>query len=72
MSDPQWQVIVHRRVEKALRRLPKDLLIRIWRTIRALEDDPFPAGYKKLKGHENMFRVRVGTGGLSTRWKKMN
>lgn len=60
MSDPQWQVIVHRRAEKALRRLPKDLLKRIWRTIRALEDDPFPTGYIKLKGHENMYRVRVG------------
>jgi mRNA interferase RelE/StbE len=60
MSNGQWQVLIHRRVEKVLRRLPRDLLERIRKAIRALANDPRPRGYKKLAGHENLYRIRVG------------
>lgn len=60
MSNGQWQVLIHRRVEKVLRRLPRDLLERIRKAIRTLANDPRPRGYKKLSGHKNLYRIRVG------------
>ena len=55
----QWQIIVSRKAERALRRLPRDLLQRIRRAIDELETNPRPAGYKKLVGSD-FYRVRVG------------
>jgi len=60
MADSgQWQVLISRRAERVLRRLPRDLLLRIGSAIDALADDPYLAGCKKLTGHE-LYRVRVG------------
>lgn len=36
------------------------LFARIDRKILALSDNPRPAGCKKLKGHKNIYRIRVG------------
>jgi len=60
MSSGQWQVLIHRGAEKILRRLPKNLLERIRKAIHALANDPRPQGYKKLAGHETLYRIRVG------------
>jgi mRNA interferase RelE/StbE len=62
MSEPGqgWQIIIHRRAEKVMQRLPKDLLQRIWSAIRDLAQDPRLAGCKKLTGYDNLYRVRVG------------
>ena len=59
-TEQRWEVILHRRVERVLRRLPKDLLQRIDQAIQALATDPRPAGCKKLAGYDNLCRVRVG------------
>jgi mRNA interferase RelE/StbE len=62
MSEPGpgWQIIIHRRAEKVMQRLPKDLLQRIWSAIRDLAQDPRQFGCKKLVGYDNLYRVHVG------------
>jgi mRNA interferase RelE/StbE len=60
MADSkQWRVLISRRAERVLRRLPRDLLLRISSAIDALADDPHPQGKKKLTGHD-LYRIRVG------------
>jgi mRNA interferase RelE/StbE len=53
-------VILERQAEKALRRLPREVLIRVDQLLLGLADDPRPAGCKKLKGYESLHRIRVG------------
>lgn len=60
MTGAQWQVIIHRKAEKMLKRLDGDILTRIRAAIRALASAPRPNGVKKLTGYENFFRIRVG------------
>lgn len=61
MGEPgrRYTVILERRFEKALRRLPRDVLARVDRALLDLADDPRPAGCRKLKGYENLYRLRV-------------
>ena len=60
MADSrQWQVLISRRAERVLRRLPGDVLVRISSAIDGLVDDPYPSGSKKLIGHD-LYRLRVG------------
>ena len=56
----RYTVLLDKQPQKILRRLPRDLLIRIARAIRALAIEPRPAGCKKLAGHDNIYRVRGG------------
>jgi mRNA interferase RelE/StbE len=60
MGENRWQVIIHRKAEKALKRLHGEMLERIRVVIRSLADDPRPTGYKKMSGYDNLFRIRVG------------
>ena len=60
MSVGRWQVIIHRKAERVLKRLDGDMLERIRQAIRGLASEPRPIGYKKLIGYENPYRVRVG------------
>ena len=60
MSKSRWQVIIHRKAERVLKRLDGDMLERIRQAIRELASEPRPIGHKKLTGYENLFRVRVG------------
>ena len=60
MGDQRWQVLIHRKAEKALKKLHGDLLERIRNAIRMLADDPRPVGCTKLSGHENLYRIRIG------------
>ncbi|MBM3150720.1 MAG: type II toxin-antitoxin system RelE/ParE family toxin [Chloroflexi bacterium] len=60
MSEAPWQVIIHRKPEKILRRLDGDVLERIQRAIRGLASEPRPTGFKKLSGYDNLYRIRVG------------
>ncbi|MBX7237484.1 MAG: type II toxin-antitoxin system RelE/ParE family toxin [Caldilineales bacterium] len=59
-SSRRYTVIVERQVEKALWRLPKDILTRVDRLLLSLVDEPRPAACKKLRGYENLYRLRVG------------
>ena len=60
MSKNRWQVIIHRKAERVLKRLDGEMLERIRQAIRGLAGDPRPLGYKKLTGYENLYRIRVG------------
>ena len=54
-----YQLLIKRSAEKELDTLPKQVRIRITNKLVTLEEDPRPAGIKKLRG-ENAFRIRVG------------
>lgn len=56
----RYTVILERQAEKALRRLPRALLIRVDRLLLGLADEPRPVGCKKLQGYENLYRLRSG------------
>jgi mRNA interferase RelE/StbE len=60
MSKGRWQVIIHRKAERFLKRLDGDMLERIRQAIRGLANEPRPLGYHKLTGYENLYRIRVG------------
>ena len=55
-----YEVEILPRVYKALRRLPKGELRRILKRIQNLGEQPRPSGCKKLRGQEDVYRVRVG------------
>lgn len=48
------------RAVKALAALPREAQRLIGRRIDALAEDPRPPGVEKLKGSDNLFRVRSG------------
>ncbi len=54
-----YQVILQRPAEKELDALDKTIYKRITARLLALEEDPRPAGVKKLQGQES-YRLRVG------------
>ena len=63
---PKWKIYFHRDAEKALKKLPKEVVERVWEKIRTLESDPRPAGCKKLQGrYDNHYRIRVGNWRIS-------
>ena len=64
MSDDwparSWQVVLERDPQKVMRRIDADLRQRILVRLHELETTPRPPGVKKLKGFENLYRLRVG------------
>jgi mRNA interferase RelE/StbE len=61
-SNPQrpYTIELTRTAQRALGKLPKAELKRIDAKILALATSPHPPGSKKLKGVDNLFRIRVG------------
>jgi mRNA interferase RelE/StbE len=55
----KWRVVVARSAEKELAKLSSENQLRVVRSIRSLEDNPFPGAAKRLKGRAE-FRIRVG------------
>lgn len=55
-----YEVRVDRQPRKIIRKLPKDLGARIYRAMAALVTVPRPTGCKKLKGQDDLYRIRVG------------
>ena len=55
-----YQILLEKRAERDLRRLPQDIFSRIIRAIEALADDPRPAGSRKIVGARHDWRIRVG------------
>lgn len=54
-----YQVELSKRAERQLRKLDPDIQSLIGVAIDTLAIDPRPAGVKKLKGDENVYRIRV-------------
>jgi mRNA interferase RelE/StbE len=55
-----WQVILLREPKKVLARVPADLRRRLLTVLHGLEVEPRPNGCRKLRGHEDLYRLRVG------------
>ena len=55
-----WRLIVDRSVSKALKRVPRNVVIRIFSIIEHLPEDPFAGDVEKMEGEENVWRRRVG------------
>jgi mRNA interferase RelE/StbE len=61
MSDvAAFEVILKKQPQKALRKLPKDLLQRIENALESLAANPRPKDCKKLVGYDNLYRIREG------------
>ena len=55
-----FEVQFSRDSAKFLKRTQKPLIDRLLQAIRELQQDPFPREAIKIKGEENVFRIRVG------------
>ena len=56
-----YEIEISSTAEKQLRRLDRQTQIRLLKAIIKLSDDPHPRGVRKLKGHVDVFRLRVGS-----------
>ncbi len=56
----EYQLRIKKSAIKELSKLPKPIATRISKVIDGLKKDIYPKGYKKLKGSDNDYRVRVG------------
>jgi mRNA interferase RelE/StbE len=58
---PKYEVYLKPWADRQLRRLPEDVQRRLVGEIALLALDPRPARAVKLKGAENLWRIRLGT-----------
>jgi len=56
----RYKVELKKSANKELSKLPKPTLKKVVLKLKALEQDPRPAGCKKLRSNEELWRVRVG------------
>lgn len=54
-----YKIEFKKSAEKDLAKLPREILPRIIKAIRNLEQDPFPHGVKKLRNYEKSYRIRI-------------
>jgi mRNA interferase RelE/StbE len=55
-----YKIEFTRAAEKQLSDIPRIELKKLARRIEKLADDPFPQGHEKMKGREDLYRVRQG------------
>jgi len=55
-----YEIRISRTAEKQLRKLTPDEQRRVAKAMLGLGDEPFPRGSRKLAGHQDLFRIRVG------------
>jgi mRNA interferase RelE/StbE len=55
-----YRVILKPSVEKDLRSLPQSMIVRVFKHVEALQDNPLPRGSRKLSAAEELYRIRVG------------
>jgi len=55
-----YQIKIKKSAEKELEKLPLSAILILRPKIIGLAKNPFSAGYKKLKGFKNLFRIRIG------------
>lgn len=56
-----YRIEVSATAERQIRRLERRDQIRVLRAIRTLAATPRPRGCRKLRGYDDVFRIRVGT-----------
>ena len=57
----KYQLKIKKSAEKELATLPTETIIVIKNLVLELIDNPFPSGYKKLKGFKNLYRLLSGS-----------
>lgn len=57
---PTYTVIIKETAQEQIKKLPKEYLNRVRKTILKLQFEPRPKGCIKLTGSVNVYRVRVG------------
>ncbi len=58
-----YEIIIHAKAEKEYRKLPERIKKTFAKAMRTLQTSPYPFreyDIKKLKGSENIFRIRTG------------
>ena len=55
-----YNVVIKATAQKQILRLPKIYYTKIKKAILRLADEPRPHGCKKLTGHDNIYRIRIG------------
>jgi mRNA interferase RelE/StbE len=55
-----YRIEVSATAERQIRKLPRAERVRVIRAIQALSTDPRPLGCRKLSGHDDVFRIRIG------------
>lgn len=60
MAQSRYTVGTAPAVDKQLSRMPRSIQRRLTEAIEGLESNPRPHGVKKLEGHDDLWRVRVG------------
>ena len=55
-----YEVIITRKVSKAISKLRGPLRERVEIAITSLAEDPGPQGYIKIKGEDDTYRIQVG------------
>lgn len=56
-----YRIEISATAEKQIRKLSRDDQIRVLRAIRPLATTPNPPGARKVRGYDDVFRIRVGT-----------
>jgi mRNA interferase RelE/StbE len=56
-----YRIEVSATAEKQIRKLRREDQVRVLRTILSLATEPTPPGSRKVRGYEDIFRIRVGT-----------
>jgi mRNA interferase RelE/StbE len=55
-----YSLVWKRSAERELRKLPREVIMRLVALAESLRQDPFPSGVKKLVGAHQTYRVRSG------------
>ena len=55
-----YKIEITATAEKSLKKIPKKDLEKVVEAIQVLAISPFPSGCRKLKGEEDVYRVRQG------------
>jgi mRNA interferase RelE/StbE len=61
MPEPQYAVDLVTSAAHEFRQLQTDLKLRVKLAINSLSSNPRPTGVRKLKGHRDLYRIRVGS-----------
>jgi len=56
-----YKIEVSTTAEKQIRKLPKPDQVRVLRAVLGLASVPRPRGCRKLRGYEDVYRIRVGS-----------
>ena len=55
-----WTIRFSKRAENYLKKLDRKSSVNILNKISKLKDNPWALPYKKLRGHEDFYRIRIG------------